>query len=242
VALSRRVGHGDDLVQANDVGALTGYLCRVTAAPTPPPTDEALRARVAELCVEGWRLWDRFDATTLERPFHPFVAADYDLVAKALWPYAGEGLRFLEWGSATGVITIIADLLGYDAAGIELDSTLTATARELAERFGASARFAVGSFLPDGYSWRGPDGDSRTGTLGSGPSGYRILGAALDEFDVVFGYPWDGEIDTMLDLMRQFGKPAALLLIHSVSDGVVGYRNGTIVEAGAWLPVVRRAL
>lgn len=200
-----------------------------------------LRARVAELCAEGWRLWEQFDATTLERPFHPFVAADYDLVAKALWPYTGEGLRFLEWGSATGVITVIADLLGYDAAGIELDATLTATARALAERFGSSARFAAGSFLPDGYTWRGADGDLRTGTLGTGPSGYRMLGNALDDFDVVFGYPWDGEIDTMLDLMRQYGKPGALLLIHSASDGMNGYRNGKIIDAGAWLPVVRGA-
>ncbi len=205
----------------------------------PPPTDEVLRARVAALCAEGWRLWERFDATSLDRPFHPFVAADYDLVAEALWPYAGDGLRFLEWGSATGVITVLADLLGYDAVGIELDDALTATARELAMHFGASARFAAGSFLPDGYTWRGPDGDVRTGTLGTGPSGYRILGMALDEFDVVFGYPWDGEIDTMLDLMRQYGKPGALLLIHSASDGVSGYRNGKLVDAGAWLPVVR---
>ena len=29
--------------------------------------------------------------------------------------HRGPGLRFLEWGAATGVITIIADLLGFDA-------------------------------------------------------------------------------------------------------------------------------
>lgn len=172
--------------------------------PASSPTEEQLRARIVQVCAEGWELWERFDATTLERPFHPFVAADYDAVAQALWPYAGDGLRFLEWGSATGVITVIADILGYDACGIELDAALTATARDLAQRLGSDARFVAASFLPEGYVWRGRDGDTRTGTLGSGPSGYRLLGTPLDDFDVVFGYPWDGEAATMLDLMRRY--------------------------------------
>jgi hypothetical protein len=188
--------------------------------------DDALRARVEALCTEGWAVWDRFAVEVREHHFHPFVAADYEVVLAALLPLRGPGRRFLEWGSATGVITIMADLLGFESFGIELDSSLVATARGLAEKFDSRARFAAGSFLPTGYRWQPSDGDGRTGTVGTGSSGYLQLGYALDDFDVVFGYPWGGEEPMMLDLMKTYGRPEGLLLLHTVNDGVKSYRNG----------------
>lgn len=196
--------------------------------------DEALRGRLTALCAEGWAVWDRFDEEVRGHHFHPFVAANYEDVVDALMQYRGPGLRFLEWGAATGVITIIADLLGFDAYGIELESSLVATARALATKFDSRARFAAGSFLPSGYEWRSRDGDKRIGTLGIGPSAYRELGYALDDFDVVFGYPWDGEQELMLDLMSRYGRADAILLLYHVVDGVVAYRGGReIMPAGA---------
>ncbi len=200
----------------------------------PSSDDEALRARLAELCTEGWAVWDRFAENIMERPFHPFVAADYDAVGKALWPFRRQGLRFLEWGSATGVITIMADMLGFEAYGIELDSSLNATARDLAKQFDSKARFAAGSFLPTGYRWRSPDGDTRTGTLGAGPSSYAELGHPLDDFDVVFGFPWDGEEPMMLDLMKCYGRADALLLLNNASHGIRAYRDGREVSEAVW--------
>ncbi len=192
--------------------------------------DEALRRRLAPLCAEGWALWDRFDEEVREHRFHPFVAADYDVAVNALMKHRGPGLRFLEWGAATGVITIIADLLGFDAYGIELEPDLVATARELARKYDSRAQFVVGSFLPTGFEWRPSDGDGRTGTLGTGVSGYRELGLALDDFDVVYGYPWDGERELMLDLMKRYGRSDALLLLNHVNDGVVAYRGGRVLR------------
>ena len=188
--------------------------------------DETLRTRLDALCAEGWAISHRFDVEVRELHFHPFVAADYQVVLKALMPLRGEGLRFLEWGSATGVITIMADLLGFEAYGIELDSSLVGTAHGLAKRFTSGARFAAGSFLPTGYRWQPSDGDGRTGTLGTGVSGYLQLGHPLDDFDIVFGYPWGGEEAMMLDLMKCYGRPDALLLLHTVNDGVKSYRGG----------------
>ena len=198
-----------------------------------PVIDESVRARLRALCTEGWAIWDRFAADELDRPFHPFVAADYDLVCEALMAYDGHGLRFLEWGSATGVITVMADMLGFQAYGIELDASLVKTADDLAHRFRSGARFVSGSFLPTGYHWRAQDGDDRTGTLGTGPSGYLQLGHSLDEFDVVFGYPWDGEEAMMLDLMSKYARPDALLLLNSQSDGVLAYRRGRRVAGSS---------
>lgn len=191
--------------------------------------DPQLRTQLNALMDEGRDLWDRFDIEVRQQAFHPFVAADYDRVLKALLRLYRPGMSFLEWGSATGVITIIADFIGYDACGIELDGRLVAMARELAERHGSGARFAEGSFLPTGYLYRTASGDARLGTIGEGRSGYRELQRPLDEFDLVFGYPWSGEAPMMHDLMKAYGRRDALLLLHGLND-VELYRGGARIE------------
>lgn len=196
-----------------------------------PPVDSILRARLDELCTEGWGMWERFDTTVRQKEFHPFVAANYDAVLNALVAHRGAQRRFLEWGSAMGVITIMADLLGYEAYGIELDGALVTTARQLAERYQSNATFVHGSFIPTGYEWEAWDGDHRTGTVGTGLSGYVQLRRALEDFDLVFGYPWDGEAPLMLDLMRRWGDPDAILLIHGVDETVSAYRGGRTLVA-----------
>jgi SAM-dependent methyltransferase len=198
---------------------------------TLPVLDDALHARLRDVCAAGWDFFDRFDRTVRERGFHAFVASEYEVVLDALIAHRRPGQRFLELGSASGVITILADLLGYDAYGIELDVSLVATAREMAERFGSRARFVAGSFFPAGYVYRGADGELRTGTLGVGLSGYQEMGLALDDFDVVFGYPWGGEEPVLLDLMKHYGNPESLLLMHSVNDGMKAYRGGRSLSA-----------
>jgi hypothetical protein len=199
----------------------------------PPDDDAALRARLDAVCADGWAIFERFDRTVRERRFHPFVAADYDVVRAALLPLRAPGRRFLEWGSASGIITIMADLMGFDACGIELDAALVDTAREAAARHRSGARFVAGSFLPAGYEFQARDGDGRTGTISEGPSGYLRLGRALDDFDVVFGYPWGGEAPLMLDLMRRYGAPDALLLLYDTEGRVRTYRGGRTEVATA---------
>jgi hypothetical protein len=158
--------------------------------------------------------------------WHPFVAADYECVLQALLALRAPGLRFLEWGSALGVITIMADLLGYEACGIELDPALVVVARNLARRNESRARFAVGSFLPADYEWRPRSGDGRLGTIGEGPAGYADLGHPLADFDLVFAFPWTGEEPLMHDLMQRHGGSEARLLLYGVTGGVQVYRGG----------------
>jgi hypothetical protein len=178
------------------------------------PNHEKIRA----LIDEGWEIWARFDDAVRREKWHPFVAADYDRVLEALLPLRQPGRRFLEWGSATGVVTIIADLLGFESYGIELDSWLVGIARELAIKYGSNAQFAEGSFLPTGYEWHPRNGDGRLGTIGEGASGYPQLGHPLEDFDVVYAYPWGGEEPMMLDLFKQYGRRGARLLLHGDRD------------------------
>lgn len=195
----------------------------------PAVTDEldpVLRARLAALSEEGWEMWRRFDEEERRDNWHPFVPADYDAVLRTLLELRAPGLRFLEWGSATGVITIMADLLGFEAYGIELDARLVDIARDLAARYDSGARFAAGSFLPTGYRFHSRTGDDRIGTIGYGESGYPQLRHPLEDFDLVYGYPWHGEEPMMLDLMRAYGGKGARLVLHGAREGARIYRDG----------------
>lgn len=205
----------------------------------PRPTETLhpdLRRRLDLLAEEGWELWARFDRDVREHRWHSFVPAEYGRVLDALIPLRAPGRRFLEWGSATGVITIMADLLGFDACGIELDASLVRMAEDLAGRHGSGARFTVGSFLPSGYAYHGKDGDGRLGTVGEGVSGYLKLGRPLEDFEVVYGYPWTGEDLVMHDLMRRYGSPDAVLLLHRVSGEVEAYRGGRRLGGDGGVP------
>jgi hypothetical protein len=111
----------------------------------------------------------------------------------------------------------------------EIDADLARIARELADRFGSAAEFATGSFLPAGYRWKSDTGDRRLGTIGQGMSGYQILRQPLEDFDVVFGYPWGGEEVIMHDVMRRYGSKDAHLLLQG-TNGVEIYRDGKRVN------------
>lgn len=194
-----------------------------------PALDAELGVRIEALCEEGRDFWHRFDAEVRQDEFHPFVAADYAPVLAALVSLRKPGRTFLEWGSATGVITIMADLLGFDACGIELDSALVDEGRKVASRWGSNARFAAGSFVPMGWEWKRPGGNGRHGTIGEGRSGYLELGRALDDFEVVYAFPWMGEEPMLLDLMRSRGGRDAYFVLHTVHDGTTIYRGGKVV-------------
>lgn len=179
-----------------------------------------LEARLEALFAEGRAIFDRFERDVRSVEFHPFKPAKYAVVVECLQAFAGEGRTFLEWGSAAGVIAIAADLLGFDAYGIEIDAALVEVARDLARRHESSAKFAAGSLLPEGYEWRSPTGDPRLGTIEEGESGYALLGMELADFDLVYGYPWAGEDGMMRDIMERHGGAGARLLLNRGAGGI----------------------
>jgi hypothetical protein len=184
--------------------------------PAAAALEPATRDRIDALIEDGHEHWVRFDSEVRSQHFHPFVPAEHEKVLRLLLELRRPGLRFLEWGSGMGVITIMADMLGFDASGIELDGDLVRTSRALAAAHGSAAQFAAGSFLPQGYVYRAPDGDTRQGTVGHGRSGYLELGRPLEDFDVVFGYPWGGEAPLMRDVMATYGSKRARLVLWAV--------------------------
>lgn len=183
-----------------------------------------LLARIEALHEEGDRIFAHFERDVRSEAFHPFKPAKYSAMVDELLPFVGECRTFIEWGSATGIIAITADLLGFEACGIEIDADLVEVARDLARRYGSRARFAAGSMLPAGYEWRAPSGDPRLGTIEEGEPGYEELGMDLTDFDLVYGYPWSGEAAMMQDVMQRCGADGARLMINGGREGVRVFR------------------
>lgn len=190
--------------------------------PPTPPGEAVLFDRLRQVCEEGLKIAARYDPSTTGS-WHPFFPAEYDAVLNTLLEIRDRPGRFLELGSGTGVIAIMADLLGFEACGIEIVPELVSEARELARRHGSSARFAAGSFIPTGYQWTTKDGDSRMGTVGNAAPAYPELHCELTDFDWIYAYPWPGEAEIIRDLVRRCGAPDATLILHRYTGGLVSF-------------------
>jgi hypothetical protein len=140
------------------------------------------------------------------------------------------GRRFLEWGSGIGTITVMADLMGLSAWGIESDARLVEAARSLAQRLGSGATFACGSFVPAGS---GPAQSDEYLTAG-GPDGHAELGKRPDEFDVIYVYPAPWHVDYCLDLFRDRAAVGASLWCYTDTAGILITRK---VAANACTPL-----
>lgn len=164
----------------------------------------------------------RIDHFREEHGVPGFVTSDYGSVYKALRYLERSdlvaGRWFCEWGSGLGVVSCLATILGFDAWGIEEKECLVKAARLLAARFELPTEFARGNFVPRqaeallnqqrGFAWLGS----------AARCGYEAAGVNLDEFDLVFAYPWPDEERLVIDLFEGYASAGALLLTHHV-DG-----------------------
>ena len=116
-------------------------------------------------------------------------------------------------------MTIVADLLGFEAFGIELDPWLVDRSMDIAERFGSRATFAEGSFVPEDFREEVELLSPEFLTATDGASGYDELGLELDHFDLVFAYPWPGEEDWLHQMVETHAHPGALLLTYDAKEG-----------------------
>lgn len=177
-------------------------------------SDDVLRP----LLRDGAEAWRDFLASR-GKLFHGFIPADAQGALEALMPLRDECQSFLELGSGIGLITILADLLGFEAYGIEIVPELWDTSVRLAEDHGSNATFVEGSFVPTDFRGEIDLLDADFHTVTEGADGYEELGMELCDFDLVYGYPWPGEEDWMTELVRSGAGPHTRMLRYSVSDG-----------------------
>ena len=83
---------------------------------------------LAGLITRGRRLWDEFQVAAGNR-HHLFVPCDHHAAYETLRRLSPRTATFLEFGSAAGIVTIMADLLGIEAYGIEIEPALVHASR-----------------------------------------------------------------------------------------------------------------
>jgi hypothetical protein len=181
----------------------------------PPSIPEATLER---LIRTGGEAWDEFRALTSHR-HHLFIPCDHRGAYEALRGLRARAATFVELGSAAGVVTIMADLLGFEAYGIEIEPWLVNRSIESAEDVGSGAVFAEGTFVPPAYQdeIEHLSGDFLTPT--DGADAFGELGLDLADFDLVFAYPWPGDEEWLEELMRRHARADAILLTYDVTDG-----------------------
>jgi hypothetical protein len=181
----------------------------------------SIRTQILERLIRAGRdAWLELQQKTGPR-HHLFVPCDHRDAYEALRRLRPRAATFLELGSAAGVVTIMADMLGYEACGIEIDPWLVQRSVELADQFGSGATFAEGSFVPEAYRDAVEDLACDRITVTDGQSAFDELGLELTDFDLVFAYPWPGEEDWLHTMVRRYARPGAILLTYDSRDGFV---------------------
>jgi hypothetical protein len=184
----------------------------IVAAAIPP--------NVLAFLGEADRRIEQFQATSSTPGFVPsdYVGA-YGVLRAIAMANVAAGSLFCEWGSGFGVVASLAAMLEFDAYGIEIDEGLVAGARDLAADFEVPVEFVHDSFIPSGgedcadipitFAWL----TAETGRA------EEELGLAVDDFDVIFAYPWPDEERVIYDLFRRYAGVGTLLVTYHGGEG-----------------------
>ncbi len=147
-----------------------------------------------------------------------FVVCDFRLVDAALRWIVDQNLlcgeSFCEWGSGFGVVTLLASLWGLDACGIEVEPSLVEQSELLAEDHGIEARFACGSFIPDGGTQFARFCEDIDHIETDSPGVYEDWGQEIADFDLFFAFPWPGEHRFWETVFDRFASDGAMLLTY----------------------------
>ncbi len=197
------------------------HLATDDSVPLPQPIAEWLV--VARERIELY--WDQFS----KQPLPQYVECDFDLVASALQEVVArnlaDGKLFVEWGCGFAVVTGIAALLGLDAVGIEAEQMLCAEGRKLLAKRGIEAEIWQGNFLPTGARQLAEDTDPLVSLTHSIPPAYQRFQMSLDDFAIVFAYPWPGEEHFLKLVFDRFARSEALLLMFRGPYHIELYRK-----------------
>lgn len=137
-------------------------------------SDRSLSPQAVALIEQGrarFRTVDCFD----------FVPCNYELAWRVL--DAVPRGRFCEWGSGFGIVTGLAELLGFEAQGVEIHPQLADASRRLLADLGLHARIETGDYLLDRfeaatyfvYCWPGVMGVTEERFLAVAAAGARLL-------------------------------------------------------------------
>ena len=198
------------------------------ALPPAPP-------KVARFIADAQSRIDAFIESHLPEPIHSFVPSDFPLVYGAIRHVADEHLAagplFCEWGSGAGVVTCLAGMVGFGACGIEFETDLVELSIRLAREYHLKVDFCHGNFVPYGGQKIADEVSEFEWLAVGGPDPYDQMDLEIDDFDVIFAYPWPGEEHVIERLFERFASDGALLMTYNGTEGVRLFRRQTSSRA-----------
>ena len=203
----------------------------------PVPSEWRDQLETVRLRIQAFQ--DRWDRPQIEQ----FVAADFLHLFQAIsWVRETQtliGNRFLEWGCGFAVVASIASALRFEAIGIEAESDLIREGRRTLTEWNVDADLIHGNFLPDGSEDLADQ--STLPSLGHPiESAYQHLGLELDDFSIVYSYPWPGEDRFHREVFEQFAAPGALLLCFCGPNDLRLWRKIGAADPAQFQPRSRR--
>jgi hypothetical protein len=185
-----------------------------------PADNSATPEPVRRFLHEAERRIEEFQATSRSPAFVPSdYAGAYDVLRVIAAANIAPGPRFCEWGSGFGVIASLAAMLEFESCGIEIEPALVDAARQLADDFELSVEFVCDSFIPPGGETCADVSPTFAWLTTDAGRAEQELDLAVDDFDVVFAYPWPDEENVIDDLFDRFAATGALLVTYHGGEG-----------------------
>lgn len=190
-----------------------------------PETVHSLpRCDNAKLLLEKAEAAVRRFMRTSKKPIENFVTCDFDLASVTLmWiiqKNLASGRQFCELGSGFGVVSMLAASMGFDAIGIEIEPVLVKEASRLAKRLKNNASFYCGSFIPHGILDLLDIERDVDNVLLQEDNIFEEIGLGIEDFDLLFAFPWPGEELFFERLFDQRGASGSMLLTYHGRDGM----------------------
>jgi len=161
------------------------------------------------------------DQTVIE----DFVTCDFHLLDQAItWIEQNHlltGNRFCEFGAGFGVGAMLAALRGMESVGIEIEPRLVEQASKVAEVLENDAKFYCGSFVPrgiEGLDMLARDVEKTVVTVDGDV--YKLLGRDINDFDLIFAFPWPCEHHFFEAVFDACAADGALLLTYRGREGM----------------------
>ena len=169
--------------------------------------------------------WDRWH----RKPIEQYVACDFRYVAACISEIIKQelldGKTFCEWGCGFGIVTGLAWLYGLDAVGIEAEPFLVQQARDLLKKQNIQAEVWQGNFLPRGAEKLATEQADHPSLFHEMPSAYDEHDLAIDDFAMIFAYPWPGEEHFLREVFYRYARHGAVMLMFRGPYQIEVYRK-----------------
>ncbi|MEZ6196630.1 MAG: hypothetical protein R3F20_13040 [Planctomycetota bacterium] len=197
--------------------------------PVPMGTDPIPRA-VRRFVADADERIENFIRARLERPMTGFVPSDFIQVYRGLREIVrrdlAPGRMFCEWGSGFGVVAGLAAMLDFDVVAIEIEPELADASAALLADHDLNVEVACGSFLPRGSEHAADHVDGPEWLVTWAPDAYGDLELDVEDFDVVFAYPWPGEEGVLEDIFEAYAAVGSLFLTYRGLEEIHVQRKG----------------